>query len=435
MSIYQELVSHDQIFSTLTHTPVIVNVLDLETTEGRQNLQDLLFTRYEGDALNVLPSCDCGEVTDNSNLGVICDNCGTECISIVDKKLESTLWIQCPKGIRALINPAVWTMMTATFTSSGFNAIEWACNPLYRPTNPNNPTYRKLDLLDIPRGWNAFIDNFDYILQTLFQQGAHKGSNQDIEDLFAMLRDQRDKVFSQYIPIPSKIGFVLEANTVVSFADTTMTYAIDALKTIASIENSSAHMTQRSIELRVMKAIASLAEYYVVFAGKTLAGKPGAFRKHVFGGRAHFTFRAVITSITKPHWHEELHLPWSLSVNLFRVHLTNKLIRRNLSPIEIARFLDQNTLQYHPLLDELFHELINEAPVTADVPVRGIRTIFQRNPSLMRGSIQRFVISKIKTDVCDNTVSLSALVLRGFNADFVKSLFYKGFLSVGVLLV
>lgn len=36
----------------------------------------------------------------------------------------------------------------------------------------------------------------------------------------------------------------------------------------------------------------------------------------------------------------------------------------------------------------------------------------------MRGSIQRFVISKIKTDVSDNTVSLSALVLRGFNADF-----------------
>ncbi len=205
---------------------------------------------------------------------------------------------------------------------------------------------------------------------------------------------------------------MLESNSVISYADTTMTLAIDALKTIASIENSSTPLTQRGRESRTLKAVMLLAQYYVSFASKTMAGKPGVFRKHVFGGRPHFTGRAVITSITDKHDYEELHLPWSLAVKLFKVHLTNKLLRRGFSPVELIRFLDTYTLQYHPLLDELFRELIVEAPKG-----RGIPCILHRNPTLARGSAQRLYIRLIKTDVDDNTISLSALCLKAPNAD------------------
>lgn len=411
MSIYLRLKSHDEVFHSLRRPPVLVNHLDLETAEGRTRLQNLLFTRYEGDSLNVLPSCDCGEVTGNYNLGIVCSNCGTECLSITDLNLESTLWIKAPEGIPKLVNPAAWTMLANALTTSGTNVLEWVCNPQYKPNNPNSPILKKVESLNLPRGYNNFINHFDAVMQILFQNKIPKGTDQDREDLWMFIQENKDRMFSQYLPIPSKVGFVLESNSIISYADTTMTLAIDALKTIASIENSSTPLTQRGRESRTLKAITLLAQYYVSFAAKTLAGKPGVFRKHVFGGRPHFTGRAVITSITVAHDYEELHLPWSLSVKLFKVHLTNKLLKRGMSPVELTTFLDSYTLRYHPLLDELFKELIAEAPG------KGIPCILHRNPTLARASAQRFFITVVKTDVEDNTISFSALCLVGPNAD------------------
>ena len=83
-----------------------------------------------------------------------------------------------------------------------------------------------------------------------------------------------------------------------------------------------------------------------------------------------------------------------------------------MTPNECIQFLNSYTNKYHPLLDELFKELINESPA------KSIPVILQRNPTLVRLSAQYLRVTKIKIDPSDNTISLSVLVLKGPNADF-----------------
>ncbi|MNI36948.1 RNA polymerase Rpb1, domain 2 [compost metagenome] len=87
-------------------------------------------------------------------------------------------------------------------------------------------------------------------------------------------------------------------------------------------------------------------------------------------------------------------------------------MKRGFTPNEANKFLYENTLRYHPLLDELFQELINESPR------KGIPVIFQRNPTLTRLSAQRLYIRRIKKDPRINTISPSVNILSGMNADF-----------------
>ena len=44
--------------------------------------------------------------------------------------------------------------------------------------------------------------------------------------------------------------------------------------------------------------------------------------------------------------------------------------------------------------------------------------MLNRNPSLHRGSIQAVRITRIKTDPDDNTLSMSYLIAKSFNADY-----------------
>lgn len=97
---------------------------------------------------------------------------------------------------------------------------------------------------------------------------------------------------------------------------------------------------------------------------------------------------------------------------VFKLHLTNKLLRRGMTPNEAMSFLYEHTLKYHPLLDELFKELLSESPYG------GFPVLLNRNPSLKRGSIQMMRVTKIKTDPQINTISMSVLALKAPNADF-----------------
>jgi hypothetical protein len=188
---------------------------------------------------------------------------------------------------------------------------------------------------------------------------------------------------------------------------------------VTSIKNSLEDLPISRLEARTVKVICNFARFYRAFSEETLSQKSGILRKHVFGIRLHFTARAVITSISTNHNYDDLHIPWNVAVQLFSIHLTNKLYRLGYTPREVERHLREHSLRYCPILDRLLKELIAESPYV------GIPCLLQRNPSLARGSAQQLFITKVKTDhdpitmLCtDNTFSLSVLILVGYNADF-----------------
>lgn len=409
---------------------MIVNHFNVTSEVDKNKLNQLIYTHYEGDSLNIMPSCQCMALTGEFNVGIICPTCHVAVMSVTERPLESVLWIGPPPEVDTLMNPQAWTMLSAGLTYNGFNILEWLCNPnLALPAAPHRVVRRLLSLIAaaedpnpltpfeqrpfrIERGINYFYAHFDQIMRLLFDNGIVKGKPEQREELRQFIFKNREAIFAQYLPIPSKLGFITEKTVTSTYADLTMLSAIEAIRTISATVNSPTQLSKKVLQARAVKAIMSLAEYHQTFMATALSTKSGWFRKHVFGSRLHFTFRAVISSLSDNHEYDELHLPWSMSVMAYKTHLTAKLIKRGYTPNEATQFLHEHTLRYNPLLDELFTELIQESPH------RGLPVLLNRNPTLSRGSIQKLRVTKIKKDPQVNSIGLSVLCLTAPNADF-----------------
>ena len=416
MGVYLELVNYTKLFQDKKNEPIIVNNLDESTEEEKENFNKLIYTKYNSDLLSNLPTCECGEINGEYNIGIVCQQCNTPVVSKMDQELEPIIWIKAPIGVRALINPTVWSIITEHFTKSGFDIISWICDTNYRPTSNNvriPAMMEEILSLGIERGFNNFVDNFDSVMFKLFNiKGMRQGVKKDeLHPIEIMLKRFRDCIFSEYLPVPNRALLVLENASLGSYADNISAGAIDAIRTLCGIDNELAWHSVRTKENRTVKTISQLAQYYDMLAGNTLAKKGGVFRKHVFGTRCHFSFRGVITAITEAHNYDEIFIPWGIGISLLRIHLVNKLLRRGYTPNEAIALLNEHVEKFSPLLDNLFKELIAESPGGR------LASTLQRNPSLERASAQAMFIPKVKQDPSDTTIGLSALALKGFNAD------------------
>jgi hypothetical protein len=430
----------DLLFRRATKQPIIINDLSDGSEEDREKLKQLTYTTYNTDLLSNLPSCQCGELIGEHLVGVECPECHYVVAAPLDQELEPLVWMRAPNGVEALINPIVWTMLAEKFTRSGFEIVRWLCDTTYKPQVKMPAVMEAVQELNIPRGYNNFVKNFDSIIEKLFNLkefrpkktatgfaqevknargvGAKFTAAKDylfkssLDPLQELLQRQRDCVFSKYLPLPNRSLLVIEETNVGTYVDPIITGAVDAILTIASIDSPLANHSVRTKENRTIKTIAQLAEFYDGVYRSTLAKKEGIFRKHVYGTRSHFSFRAVISSLTARHQYDELHIPWGIGISLFRPHLQNKLMRRHgYNPNQSIAFLNAHAQRHHPLLEQLFQELIDECPY------KGIPVVFQRNPSLERGSAQAMFVTQVKTRTDIPTVSLSILSVKGFNAD------------------
>lgn len=419
MGISLEMVDHDKLFNEAGLQPILINDFDLTNTDEFERLNSLIFTTYDKDSLEVVPSCDCGETKDQHNLGVICDNCLTPCLPVTEKPLESVLWIGKPDGISKLVHPHFWLIMRKEFTSSGVSALEWLTNPRYRtPPTANTVIIDRIKKTEIngepiERGYNYFIENFDEIIEKLVLGKVIKFSTVKARtEFYQFVKENRGLLFSDHIPIPSKVALIKEDTDMGSYADVTHLPMIDAIRTISYISTSELDITHQQLESRLVGVFNKLDEFYTNFYNKALSPKEGWFRKHVYGSRLHFTARAVITSLSDKHNYDDIELPWSLSVQYLKVHLKSKLIRRGFTPDEAIKHINKNTLKYDIVLDEIFNELIAEGPDGR------IWTLLHRNPTLTRGSMKPVGIAKVKTNPKDNTIGVSVLILAALNADF-----------------
>lgn len=407
--IYEQLINLDEDFSALRNTPIIANDLDIITQEGQERLNALLLLRQEGDSLSTVPSCDKGHLVGGQYEGVICPECGTEVQAALERPLESQLWIRPPTGITTLINPAAFTILCREFTYDGFDIIYWFCDPSYTPRSTIPPRFQLIDRYGFHRGINYFHANFDQIVSALRECGLFTPSGPTGLDIFDWIELCRDEIFCTHLPMPSRSGFVVEKAGKRACLDTSITKCIDALRMIVTADAGIMPATLYRKQVRVAKALRTLSNYYFTFFKDTLGGKGGAFRKHVYGGRTHFSARAVITSICERHKLDDLYMPWGLSVQVLRLHLKNRLMKMGVSPREMHQMLSFATNNYEPTIDELFKWLVTNS-TNGRLPC-----LFQRNPTLGRGSAQNLWVPKIKTDVRDPSFSMSPLALKAPN--------------------
>lgn len=414
MPVYQELVNFNELVTQLRSPPIIINDLVNIISASRDYIRNLIMTHYTSDMISILPSCLCGRTKGEFAIEVECEYCHKPVRSIIKDDIEPLVWFRAPEGVEALINPTIWHMLNQRFKKSGYSVIQWICDPTYRPNIKQPPIIAELSELGIERGYNHFIRNFYQITQLLFSHKVFKvtGRKAKTDYLYHLLKEHPNEIFSQYIPLPNKSLLILEQNYTGKWMDNIHVGAIDAIMMIAGIDNPLSDHTLRTKERRTVKALTKLSDFYIKFYKSNLSSKTGIFRKHVFGTRSHFSFRAVITSLTNDHAYDEIHVPWSVGLTAFQPHLLNKLMKLGIAQNDAVGMLYGHVYKYHPLLDKLLQELLSEAPEGK------ISCIIQRNPSLLAGSAQRVFITKFKTDVHDNTLSLSILITKAPNADF-----------------
>jgi len=371
--IHIEPVSHDGLFSTLQHQPAIVNDYDISSDVDKQSLNELLFTEYDGDTLSAVPSCSCGHLTGGEYEGLLCRECHTTVCSVTERPLESVLWMRVPDGIDAFISPAAWRKLSKILHIPNFDTMSYLTDPQYT-WGGKGAAAQKLVSLNLPRGLNEFHRNFDQIIAAIFASTAIKPTHRkDIGPEW--LAKYRDRIFTRYLPIPSKMVFIVEkaGSGQTMYADMKMKGCLDAIRTIGSIETATLGVSERTKNSRTVKAIRQLAEFYYAFYKGNISSKKGWLRKAVYGSRLDFTARTVISSIFGPHTYDEIILPWSLSVELLRLHLTNKLRKLNFTPNEAKGKINQSIRQYDALISDLLDELINESTHQA------LQVILQRN--------------------------------------------------------
>lgn len=413
-----KLINHDDIYNRLTTDKILLNTQDVFSTENREILDLLIMKNYSEDNLSIIPACHCGELKGAYYVGDVCHKCHTTVTSSVDDNISFLLWLQKPQEVEFFVSPIVLAFLLERYkiTKPNIPLIKYIMVPNYaidrKQQKKNLGQLEKLEFLlkqnNIKRGYNGFVQNFFKIIEIL-EDNFVKDRLADRQLFMDFLQRNNRSIFSNYLPFPNKIMFAMDTNELGKFIDKNLLNPINVIRRVTGIDLYTKPSTVK--QLKIAKSLLDLAEFYKGYMKKNFFEKPGLIRKQTGSTRSHFTARAVITSIPGPHVYDELHLPWSLSCTLFREHILNRLYVRGYSYKQAINFLLYHNKVYSPIIDEIFREII----VASE---GGPKALFNRNPSLHRGSIQTVRITRIKTDINDNTISMSYLIAKSFNADF-----------------
>lgn len=416
MAAYLKLQNYDEIFNRLTSDKILINNVDIFNSETKELLDNIIMMNYSEDNLSIIPSCKCGELKGEYYVGDLCHKCATTVVNSLDDAISFLLWARSPEGVERFLSPAALMFLVNRYkiTKPNVKLIEYIMLPAMKIDKKQQRTnahlLEKLDYLlktnNIARGYNSFVQNFYRIIEILEAEFVKKPKMDP--GFIEFLQANEANIFSSHLPFPNRIIFATESNELGRFMDKSHLTPINVIRRLTGVD---LHTRPSAIkQAKVAKSLLELAPFYEGYLKASVFEKPGLIRQHITSNRSHFTARAVIVSIQGPHTRDELHIPWSIGCSLLRPFILNSLYRRGYSYKEAITFLMYHIRIYHPLLDEIFQELMDSAG-------GGLWALFNRNPSLHRGSIQTVRITRVKKDPNDNTVAMSDRIGPSFNSD------------------
>lgn len=393
--------------------PIIANDMDIFTKEGQEDLNRLLMTKYTSGALSNVPRCECGATDGVEKLNQICPECGDVCIPQLNRPVVSLVWIRAPGDVKAFINPSVWHDLSRHMRSAKFDDLEWLTNPKYVPEGPQGIRISRMMKQGIGRGLNYFCENFEYVMRSYidaWRVREEKPERTEFIEYCELLFANQNFVFSKWLPMPSRTGVVLEQNNNTKYLDKNIPVLRNALNIVVKADakkNSLAYC-----ESKTVKAIKEMVPFYMAYTMNTLGRKPGVFRKNWIGNKVPYTGRAVIISNHGPHRYDELEIPWTMAISLFRAHIYNLLMQENWTPKQINLLFIRSAKNYHPKMSQVIDKILELAGP------EGVSCIMNRNPTLKKLSIQGHGITGVNRDPRINSIRLSDLIIKGYNADF-----------------
>lgn len=472
-SLYFKLINFDEIFNRINQTSrsdeprvILINRIDVFDQENKKYIDAVIMKNCSEDQLSIIPSCECGFITGAFYLGSKCPKCHTF-VTDIESNLSFLIWLETPEGVRPFISPIVLAILLnryqlgqnkGGYNRGRFNPIPYMMNPGYKIERSTidrtsleymeKTNFVLCNLNKIERGYNSFVDNFFKIID-LLEDIYEKNKNLKLEEkrksFIDFLHDNKDKIFSRYLPFPNKVIMTMEVNELGKFIDKrNILNPLNVIRRLTGIDIYNRSINEK--QKRVALSLIDMADFYVNYMKSVFFSKKGLIRQHIASTRCHFTSRCVITTIAGPHKYDEIFMPWSASMTLFRVHIIKALIGMGYSYKDALSMIYKYNKFYNETIDYIFRSIIAEASIgyieniskedlckffmvntndltpekELELRIRyngGVRCLFNRNPSLHRGSIQSVRITKIKTDPNDNTISTSYLIFPAWNAD------------------
>jgi len=416
MGIFFDLVDLEAEYQRMKDDVILINKLDIVYESDKELLERLIYTSSDDKVIPTVPKCGCGFTTGRIMLGILCSRCNTEVKDITDS-INTELWVERPDRGPKFILPYVYIVLSKLSLGS-INLLDFMFNKNYVPTlrkdqqvfyniltdilAPEQRNYRY-----ISNNFNAFFSELVSRLRNIKNRKVFFSSIETFYEEFVLKRGHL--LFVDHLPIVSRRLLSREKSSKGIYILDETPNMVDAILQLVNIEDT---FSEQEIDRRVHMFIENSAMFFYNFTKNMIDGKGGISRKNRCGTRMPFSFRTVVSSITRPHHYLEIHIPWFAAVEVYRPMLFNKLYRQGYGPREIEDIVRTAYYNYSDTINDIFVELIENSPEM------GIPILSNRNPSIRAGSIFKLYNTMVKTDLTDTTTSISIQIVTPPNCDF-----------------
>ena len=406
--------SIDDLFNSIDKGKLLLE--DMHSLVSAAEVDEALFTVYKESQFDNVPQCNCGKFKVAYMENEECDECGSKIESVINKNYPM-VWLRRYENAEQFISPYFW-MVLRNILSSKLDVLRWLSDSNYNPPVIMPPWLKRFTAqYDYKRGYNNLVQHMDKLLHFTANSSEFRNARkyEELAILLNIWNDNRNIVLSEYMGMFNKRLFVIEETKMGHFTSLILGEVKDICYNY--ILNNNDLATPRKKESVMSKVIHGMADIIEQYIRDNLQGKPGDFRKHFSGARMPFSFRAVIRSMDTKGSRDELHVPWTIGVTTFRMHIMNLLVKRfDYTVQQASDLLFAHTKRFHPDIEKCFNILMSESPFG------GLVCFFTRNPSLPMGSTQMKIITRVKSDIHDNTISMSNLTVRPYNADWTYTI-------------
>lgn len=365
--------------------------------EAEANTRISMLMMDAGKDLHYIASCDCGLFMGNYFENLVCPECDSLVRTNFAEELEYHAWVQIPDILPPMLHPTVHRVLES-FLGGDRKKKEEGLQGLIRKY-----------------GYRKFYENFIEIIAPYLEAS-------DDKHIHTFFQWYQDRFFTRYLPVLNSTLHVITRSGTMRYSDNSAKAILDVCTALTAVYNKYTHNPTgpRYLDDQMLKIMDMYMQYIdTVFGfgndksgGGKLTGKNGLFRKNMLGGRFHNTTRAVIVPITDIHEGDEIHAPWRMGVEILKLEIKNRLMRKyRMSNFDAEMMQRRALISYNDRVDTCIKELIGECPE------KGLPNITGRNPTLQMGAEQLLFTTQVKPDIHDDTIALSPMVINAPNAD------------------
>lgn len=401
------LISYDELFENSPNARIINQDIMISSNVAEE-INKAIFSNSDGE-LGFTATCECGKLKGNYYEGIECNNCHTKVSTAFADKLSHTCWIAIPDDMPPVMHPIVYMVLNkwSTFKINETSLIDILLNPDAEMIPELKEVFPK-------QGFTYFYENHRYIFDILLNHYPKTANKSNTPLIRYFLNKYKHLLFCRKLPILHNSLHVITKSGVIRCVDNSVK---DALKTAlnityASFTHKRSVTHDKFIDVALYNAYHGYVDYVSSIGQQKLGDKFSLFRHHLLGCRCHWSCRTVIVPHTTPEDADVLYMPWNIMVQSFKLELLNIMVNKyHLDPTEAVYRHVRALSNFDPLIYDILNDLINGHPFG------GWPTLLGRNPSLQLGAIQLFKVTKVKTDIHDESINLSPLVCKAPNAN------------------